>query len=112
VLTDLPDSDEHPKEQKKTLAQEIVWMLHSQSRSEQGPLTGKNSSSEASSRTWRPWFQSTTDSDSAGQSFWLLRGWRFRTALIANRHIKEGAVAIDGVKQSDNKFELPESFVL
>lgn len=107
VLTTMPDSDEHPKQQKKALAQEIVWMLHSQHAASKALFDWEQQFEQRS----QPEMKTVTVSRNRLDKVLVAAGLA-KSNTEANNLIKAGAVWIDGVKQSDNKFELPESFVL
>jgi tyrosyl-tRNA synthetase len=107
ALTTMPDSDEHPKEQKKALASEIVWMLHSQHAASKARFDWEQQFEQHQ----QPEMETVTVSRDRLDKVIVSTGLASSNSE-ANRMIQAGAVQVDGVKATDNKVELPESFVL
>ena len=107
LLTALPESEEHPKEQKKEMAHAIVEMLHGW---------------QAADRAFVDWELQFELRQQPEMETVTVPRERLDRVLVssglapsnseANRMIRAGAVSVDEVKQSDNKFVLPDSFVL
>src|SRR5271157_1180535 len=104
----LPDpTEEHPKEQKKEMAHAIVEMLHGYIEADRAFVD------------WELQFELkqepemetiTVPKDRIDRV--IVSAGLAPSNSDANRMIRAGAVSVDGEKVLDNKFELPESFVL
>jgi tyrosyl-tRNA synthetase len=104
----LPDpTEEHPKEQKKEMAHAIVEMLHGCIEADRAFVD------------WELQFELKQEPEM--ETVTVPRDRLDRVIVSAglaasnsdaNRMIKSGAVSVNGAKAVDNKFELPECFVL
>jgi tyrosyl-tRNA synthetase len=107
VLTSLPDAEEHPKTLKKELARAIVEMLHSWDEADraQGEWEAEHERRE------QPEMETVTVSVTRLDKVLVAAGLA-KSNSDANRMIRAWAVSVDGTKQLDNKFTVPESAVL
>jgi tyrosyl-tRNA synthetase len=107
VLTSLSDSEEHPKVLKKATALAIVAMLHGATAA----FKAQDEWEAQHERGEQPEME-TVKVTVARLDKVLVASGLAKSNTEANRMIKAGAVAVDGAKQLDNKFTVPETAVL
>jgi tyrosyl-tRNA synthetase len=104
----LPDPTEnHPKEQKKELAHQIVTMLHGSIMADRAFVDWERHFEQGQ----EPEMETVTVQRDRLDKVLVSAGLAASNSE-ANRMIQAGAVSVDGVKTQDNKAELPDSFTL